>query len=208
LAGLTKLERFVLVGTQITGRAYTKFHGFSHLVEVSHRGSRIDDAGLKALCENVPQLKQLSLAHAHFTDAGAAHLARLVHLRGLEIGSRKATAAGLRHLESLPLEYLQLGDGLDGPEGIVACREFSSLRRLTLTHCGGLDDDDLQRLAELRQLHRLELSGLPLPEARLPKLAALGFLRELRLIGRPRPYDEVLQKRIESILPGVAVQFR
>ena len=71
LAGLTNLESFNFVGTQITGRAYAKFIGWNKCVRVSHRGSSIDDEGLKELCDHLPNLESISLAHAKFTDAGA-----------------------------------------------------------------------------------------------------------------------------------------
>ena len=88
LAGLKNLEQFSFVGTQITGKAYAKFDGFTKLVKVSHRGSSIDDEGLKQLCDHLPNLESISLAHAKFTDAGAVHLAKLTHLKGLELGAQ------------------------------------------------------------------------------------------------------------------------
>jgi hypothetical protein len=52
------------------------------------RGSQINDEGLKALCEHLPNLESISLAHAKFTDAGAVHLAKLTKLKGLELGTK------------------------------------------------------------------------------------------------------------------------
>ena len=83
LAGLKNLESFSFVGTAITGRAYAKCDSWTHVTKVSHRGSSIDDEGLKQLCEHLPNLESISLAHAKFTDAGAVHLAKLTHLKGL-----------------------------------------------------------------------------------------------------------------------------
>lgn len=90
LAGLKDLEQFSFVGTQITGRAYAKFEGFTKLVRVSHRGSSIDDEGLMQLCDHLPNLENISLAHAKFTNAGAPHLAKLTKLKGLELGTSNA----------------------------------------------------------------------------------------------------------------------
>ena len=208
LAGLTNLETFSFVGTKMTGRAYAKFEGFTKLTKVSHRGSSIDDEGLKQLCQHLPNLESISLAHAKFTDAGAVHLKRLTKLKGLELGTHNASPASLSHLAGLPLEYLQLGDGLDAPAGISAIKAISTLKRVTLTNCKELDDTGLKLAAELTQLEQLELGGLDLPDERLPQLQAFSFLKELKLIRRPQSYPEETQAKIKALLPMVAVKFQ
>lgn len=208
LAGLRHLESFSFVGTAMTGRAYAKFEGFTKLTRVSHRGSSLDDAGLEQLCTHLPALESLSLAHAKFTDAGAPHLARLTRLKGLELGSRNATPACLKHLAGLPLEYLQLGDGLDAPEGIALLKSLPTLRRVTLTNCTKLDDVGLAIAAGLTQLEQLELGELELPDDRLLRLKAFAFLKELKLIRRPQGYPAETQAKIQAMLPGVAVKFQ
>ena len=207
LAGLKNLESFSFVGTKITGRAYAKFEGFTKLVKVSHRGSSIDDEGLKELCDHLPNLESISLAHAKFTDAGAVHLAELKKLKGLEIGTHNATAACLKNLVGLPLEYLQLGDGLDGPEGIAAIKDIPTLKRVTLTHCDKLTDEGLKLATDLKQLEQLEIGGLDLPVERLPQLQGFGFLKELKLIRRPQSYPPETQAKIKALLPKVDVKF-
>lgn len=208
LAGLKNLEQFVFAGTRMTGIAYDRFDGFTKLVRVSHRGSNIDDAGLRAICDHLPKVEQLSLAHAKFTDAGATHLAKLSKLKGLEIGSRNATPSFLAALKHAPLEYLQLGDGLASALGITACRELTSLTKLTLTHCASLDDEGLQLLATLRQLKTVEIDGLDLPDPRIEQLRGLSFLQDLRLIPRPHPYSPMTKARVTALLPTVKVRFR
>ena len=207
-AGLANLESFSFVGTGITGKAYAKCANWTHVVKVSHRGSSIDDEGLKALCECLTNLESISLAHAKFTNTGAVHLAKLSKLKGLEIGSRNATPACLKNLSSLPLEYLQLGDGLDSAEGIAALKAIPTLRRLTLTHCKELDDAGLSLAAALTQLDQLELGGLLLPDARLPSLSAFSHLKELKLINRPSGYPAETQAKIKALLPKVDVKFQ
>jgi len=92
LAGVMKgLESFAFVGTAITGRAYAQFDVLTKLVKVTHRGNSIDDEGLKELCDHLPNLEYISLAHSKFTDAAAPNLAKLTKLKGLDIGSSKAT---------------------------------------------------------------------------------------------------------------------
>jgi hypothetical protein len=206
-SGLTNLETFSFVGTAITGRAYANCTGWTKVIKVSHRGSSIDDEGLRLLCEHLPNLESISLAHAKFTDAGAVHLAKLTKLKGLEIGTKNATPACLKNLVSLPLEYLQLGDGLDAPEGIAACQAIRSLRRLTLTHCEKLDDAGLKLAADLTQLDQLEIGGLELPDARLPQLQAFSFLKELKFY-YPKGYSPETQAKIKALLPKIAVKFQ
>jgi hypothetical protein len=207
LAGLTNLESFNFVGTQITGRAYAKFNGWTKCIRVSHRGSSIDDEGLKELCEHLPNLESISLAHAHFTDAGAPSLAKLTKLKGLELGAH-ATSAALKNLVGLPLEYLQLGEGFTGPDSIAAIKPISTLKRLTLTNCKDLDDAGLKLVADLKQLDQLELNSLELPDARLPQLQAFAHLKELKLIRRPQPYPEDTQAKIKALLPKVDLKFQ
>lgn len=208
LAGLKNLESFSFVGTAMTGRAYAKCEGWTKVTKVSHRGSSIDDEGLKELCDHLPNLESISLAHAKFTDAGAVHLAKLTKLKGLEIGTKNATAACLKNLATLPLEYLQLGDGLDSPEGITEVKAIASLKRLTLTHCDHLSDEGLKLAADLTQLEQLEIGGLQLPDERLPQLRAFAFLKELKLINRPKGYPAETQAKIKALLPKVDVKFQ
>jgi hypothetical protein len=207
LAGLKNLEAFSFVGTGMQGHAFAKFEGWTRLTRCSFRGSSIDDEGLRHLCERFPNLESISLAHAKFTDAGAVHFPKLTKLKGLEIGSRNATTDCLRYLTTLPLEYLQLGDGLDSPDGIAQIKAIPSLRRLTLTHCEKLSDDGLKLATGLTQLEQLEIGGLPLPDERLPQLQAFSFLKILVLVNRPKGYEPETQAKIKSLLPKVDVKF-
>jgi len=207
LAGLKNLESFSFVGTGMQGHAYKQFEGWNKLTRVSHRGSSIDDEGIQALCEHLPNLESISLAHAKFTDAGAVHLAKLTHLKSLEIGTRNGTPACLANLRSLPLESLQLGDGLDSPAGIAAVRDIASLRRLTITNGAPLTDADIQALASIRQLESLEFDKLALPEERIPQLAAFSFLKTLTFALRPAGYPDATQEKVRALLPKVELKF-
>lgn len=207
LAGLKNIEAFSFVGTGMKGHAFAKFEGWTRLTKCSFRGSSIDDEGMLQLCTHFPNLESMSLAHAKCTDVGVAHLVKLTKLKGLELGTHNATPASLKGLAVLPLEYLQLGDGLDAPEGIAAIKGIPTLRRVTLTNCAKLDDAGLKLAAELTQLEQLEIGGLELPEERLPKLADFKFLKELKLIRRPQSYPADVQAKIKALLPTVNVKF-
>ena len=207
-AGLTNLETFSFVGTQITGRAYAKCIGWTKVTKVSHRGSKIDDEGLQALCEHLPNLESISLAHSQFTDAGAVHLAKLTKLKGLELGTHHATPAALKHITALPLEYLQLGEGFDKSESLPILQNIRTLKRLTLTSCQNTTDDDLRLLATMKQLESLELGSAAMPDARLSLLAGFAFLKELKIIDRKTGYPTETQARIKALLPKVTVKFQ
>ncbi|MBJ7391999.1 MAG: G protein-coupled receptor LGR4, partial [Chthoniobacterales bacterium] len=135
LAGAMKgLEGFAFVGTAMTGRAYAQFDVLTKLVRVTHRGSSIDDEGLKELCAHLPNLEYISLAHAKITDAGAPNLAKLTKLKGLDIGSSKATPDALVHITKLPLEFLELGDNFATAASIPVVTAIATLRRVTIPH--------------------------------------------------------------------------
>ena len=208
LAGLRQLETFSFVGTGIQGHAYAKFEGWTKLTRCSHRGSSIDDEGLQQLCEHLPNLENISLAHAKFTDAGAVYLTKLTKLKGLEIGTRNATPQCLRHLVTLPLEYLQLGDGLDAPEGIALIKDIPTLRRLTLTNAKVLTDADLKVVASMTQLEHLELGKIELPDERLVVLKDFAFLKSMRLVPAAAPFTPENQDRIKQQLPKLEIQFK
>jgi Leucine-rich repeat (LRR) protein len=208
LAGLKNVEAFSFVGTGMKGHAFAKFDGWTRLTRCSFRGNSIDDEGIKELCDHLPNLESISLAHARFTDAGAVHLAKLKKLKGLELGLHDATPAALKNVLGLPLEYLQLGEGFEAPESIAAIKPIQTLKRLTLTNCAKLDDAGLKLAANLTQLEQLELGGLELPDERLPQLQAFAFLKELKLIRRPQSYPEETQAKIKALLPKVDVKFQ
>ena len=208
LAGLKNLEVFAFVGTAITGKAYAKFDGFTKLTKVSHRGSSINDEGLKELCDHLPNLESISLAHAKFTDAGAPNLAKLTKLKGFEIGTPNATPACLKHIAGLPLESLQLGEGFDKSEALPMITGIKTLKRLTLTNCKTTTDDDLRLLATMTRLESLELGSPNLPDERLPVLKGFAFLKELKLIDRSKGYPAETQANIKELLPKVDVKFK
>lgn len=205
LAGLKDLENFSFVGTSITGKAYAKFDGFTKLTRVSHRGSSIDDEGLKELCDHLPNLENISLAHAKFTDAGAPNLAKLTKLKGLELGA-KATPAALKNITALPLEYLQLGEGFDKSESLPIIKEIKTLKRLTLTNCKTTTNEDIKLLATMTQLESLEFGSLDLTEANLPLLSAFSFLKELKFY-YPKRYSPETQAKTKELLPKVELKF-
>ena len=181
---------------------------FTKLIKVSHRGSSINDEGLKELCDHLPNLESISLAHAKFTDAAAPGLAKLAKLKGLELGTHNATPASLQHIASLPIEYLQLGEGFDTPASLPYLKPLKTLKRLTITNCKAFGDDDLKQIAALKSVENLELGSLALPEARLALLKDFAHLKALRVTpaGREK-FSQELQEAVKKILPAAALKF-
>ena len=208
LAGAMKgLESFAFVGTAMTGRAYAQFDVLTKLVRVTHRGSSIDDEGLKELCAHLPNLEYISLAHAKFTDAGAPNLAKLTKLKGLDIGSSKATPDALVHITKLPLEFLELGDNFATAASIPVVKAIATLRRVTITHLAKVTDAELKTIAGLSQLESLELDDVPFTEERVPVLEDFAFLKVLKLVDRKNGYPAETQAKIKALLPEVEVKF-
>ena len=208
LAGLKNLETLSIVGTHITGKAYAQFEGFTKVTRVSHRGSSIDDEGLRQLCDHLPNLESLSLAHAKFTDVGAPHLAKLTKLKGLEVGASKATPQALTHIAKLPLEYLQLGEGFESVACIAIIKDITTLRRLTLTNAQAITNADLLVIAGLTQLIHLEIGKMPLPDERIPALKPFAFLKSIRLVPAKAPFTPEQQAKIQAMLPQTKIDFK
>lgn len=207
LAGLKNLEQFSFVGTQITGKAYAKFDGFTRLTHVSHRGSRIDDGGLAELCAHLPNLESISLAHAMFTDSGAVHLGKLTKLKGIELGTHNATPAALQSLADLPLESIQLGEGFHSTAALTTVKAIPTLRKLSITDGSKLTDSDLSLIASIPHLESLIIDRLALPDERLPLLTAFAHLKSITFALRPTGYPAETQARVSALLPDVTVRF-
>lgn len=206
-AGLTNLETFSFVGTQITGKAYAKCAGWTKVTRVSHRGSQINDEGLKELCDHLPNLESISLAHAQFTDAGAVHLAKLTKLKGIELGTHHATAAALKPLLNLPLESIQLGEGFHSAEAFAIVKAIPTLRSLSVTDGSVITDAGLELIAGIPQLESLIMDKLPISEERLPVFSTFAHLKTLSLALRPQGYPDEIQARVKALLPEVEVKF-
>jgi hypothetical protein len=207
LAGLKQLERFGYIGTRMTGRPFQDFKGWTNLKSCSFRGSSINDAGLQALCEAFPNLENISLAHAHFTDAAAVHLAKLTKLKGLEIASREATPKCLTHVVALPLEYLQTGDGLDTSAGIAIIPQMKTLKKLVLTGAKAITPADLQLVTGMKHLEHVEFGDFEITPERLPLLQEFAFLKSMRIVRNNPPNSDEMRNKLKEILPGVAIRF-
>jgi hypothetical protein len=113
----------------------------------------------------------------------------------------------LASITKLPLEYLQLGEGFEGPECIPLIKGIATLRRLTLTNAAKFSDAELATVAGLTQLEHLELKA-PLPDERLPLLKDFSFLKSMRLVPVKDPLTTETQAKIKALLPKTEIQFK
>ncbi len=210
LAGLKNLEVFSPRGAGFPGHCFAKFKGWTKLKTINFHSNGLDDEGLGYVCENFPNLEFIKLWHSKLiTDASAEHLTKLKHLKGVEISCSKATAALVKHLGQIPVDYLALEYGVNTPasDAIAAVKSVPALRRLKL---GGtsLTDSDIAALAGATQLEELSFGILDLPDERLPQLQAFAFLKSLRIVPAKKPFSSETQAKIEALLPKTKVEFQ
>ena len=99
LGGLTNLRVISLASAKSSGAGYKFLGNLKRLESANFHTAPVDDAGIAGISK-VPSHERLELVHTHFTDAGALPLAKLVNLERLQLGSRKATGAAVKPLET------------------------------------------------------------------------------------------------------------
>jgi 6-phosphogluconolactonase (cycloisomerase 2 family) len=209
LAGLKNLESFTPRGAAYPGHFFAKYTGWTNLKRINFHSNGLDDEGLGHVCEKFPNLEFIKLWHSKLiTDASAEHLKKLKNLKGIEISCSKATAALVRHLGALPMEYIALEYGVNAPASgaIETVKSIPTLRRLSLS-ADKFTDTDLAALAGVTQVRELSLSGLDLPDARLPHLKSFAHLKALTLVRYGKGYPDETQAKVKALLPKVDVKF-
>jgi hypothetical protein len=68
-------------------------------------------------------------------------------------------------------------------------------------------DADLSALAGVTQVEELSLSGLTLPDERLPRMQSFAHLKTLTLSPSGKGYPEETKARVKALLPKVDVKF-
>ena len=209
LAGLKNLESFTPRGAAYPGHFFAKYTGWTNLKRINFHSNGLDDEGLGHVCEKFPNLEFIKLWHSKLiTDASAEHLKKLKNLKGIEISCSKATAALVKHLGALPMEYIALEYGVNAPasDAIETVKSIPTLRRLSLS-ADKFTDTDLTALAGVTQVRELSLSGLDLPDARLPQLKSFAHLKALTLVRYGKGYPDETQAKVKALLPKVDVKF-
>ena len=128
----------------------------------------------------------------------------------MEISCSKASAALVKHMVELPIEYVALEYGVNSPasDAISTIKSTPTLRRFKL---GGatLAEPDLVSLAGATQLEELSVGTLNLPDERLPQLRAFSFLKSLRLVpDKKNPFSLENQAKLKALLPQTRLEFQ
>ncbi len=89
-------------------------------------------------------------------------------------------------------------------EAIATIRSISTLRRLSIDG-SRFTDADLAALAAATQLTDLAIGGLELPDDRISRLQAFGFLKTLAL-SAPQGHPPETEARLKAVLPKVQVK--
>jgi len=209
LAGLRNLESFTPRGAGYPGHFFAKFEGWTKLKRINFHSNGLDDEGLGYVCEKFPNLEFIKLWHSkNLTDSAAEHFKKLKHLTGIEISCAKATAGLVKHLRDLPMEYMALEYGVSTPatDAIAIAKATPTLRKLSLD-AKAFTDTDLTAAAGVTQIRELSLSGLELPDARLPQLQAFAHLNVFTLVRYGKGYPDETQAKVKALLPKVEVKF-
>jgi Leucine-rich repeat (LRR) protein len=147
LRNVTELDCYYAEFLTEDGIAHLK--GWTQLQRLNLRGTRVTSKVFEHLT-HFPNLRWLDLGNTQIDDEGFEQLTSLTHLEHLAIGGNRLNGSGLTYLKLLPsLTDLDVG-------GIQ--RVDSGLWGLPLT------TENLQRIAELKQLRRLTLARATLSD--------------------------------------------
>ena len=158
--------------------------GWTSLEALDLRGTQVRSLVLEHLA-GLKQLRRLDLSHTRITDEGFDQLVELRQLESLSIGSCRLDGPALDHLKLLP-KLREL--------------DVSGVQRVDSGIWGlALNLENLRRLAEIRQLEKLDLNGATITDvgsdrpgrpdaerASLPGLDALASLQNLRWLDLSR----------------------
>lgn len=154
------------------------------LTSFKHRSTAVSDEGVRTLADGAGTLENLLIQDFKITSASGAHLAKLKHLKQLEIFRCQGFGSdGVVALSGLGLERLTLRDLPSVDDAAMEVfSELPALKRLYLHELDGVTDAGLSKLAALSSLELLDVWSLPqMTDASLEVLAGLPNLKELSL---------------------------
>lgn len=146
-----------------------------------HWLDKLTDRGI-AYLKDMSQLKGLDVVHARLTDAGVEPLATMSNLDRLELPNRGLTDAGIAHLGKLTgLKYLWVGCASNSPLTDESLRVIGGLHGLEELHVSGtrFTGRGIEHIVGLQGLQALHLHSPDLGNDDLKRLARLKNLRSL-----------------------------
>lgn len=211
LSALKNLESFTPRGAGYPGHFFAKYEGWTKLKRINFHSNGLDDMGFGYVCEMFPNLEFIKLWHSKsLTDASAEHFKKLKHLTGIEISCSKASAALVKYLGELPMEYIALEYGVNTPssDAIASVKGIRSLRRLKLSGVSA-SDADFTALSSATQIEELSIGIDEFGDERVGLLRGLGFLKVLNLgMSKKKPLSPETQAKIRELLRKTKVEFQ
>lgn len=185
LSQLPNLSYLWVGETGITAEGIAHFSGHPSLRLIGASNPSLTDDVFEAAA-SIPNLVQLSLWRSSVTGEGLAHLEGHPTLERLYLGRTDVfDPMQLNHLSGIPhLSAFQCGgSGLksEDMEPLSRLTQLSDLR----VHENPIGDEGISRLASLRNLNQLSMSGVGATNASLESLRQLSNLQILNISGNP-----------------------
>lgn len=232
ISGISSLEELYLRGEYMTDKALEHFINLPRLKYLALYGSRFSDAGcvhikemsslrILSFHENLCRISDVGLVHIsqmpdleilclhgmkNITDAGIAHLTKMISLQKLEIGNSQVTDKGLQYLSQIKtLERLDLPQDQRGitDKGLEHLSHLPNLKHLGISRIHFNDpkmnkeyytDKGLEFLSHCQTLENLSIGSIGVTDAGMDHIAKLTNLKSLNVFGCDNITDRGLAK--------------
>jgi hypothetical protein len=186
-------KRFILSDTSVSDNVFTALQKCVSAEYIDLSGTRIRGKGLHRLAD-LPNLSVLALNRTLLDDSGLAELSRLKSVRHIGIGETNVSYDGIKHLPSMTLFSVCIGNNSLGKDSIELlcqiptleevdvgftrvtssdvsrlCQKLPKLRMLIA--CGTSVDDDWTIRGVPRSLESINLSNTSISDRTLQVLA-------------------------------------
>lgn len=198
IAAIERVGGYVSRDNKLPGRPVTRVYFY-----------RITDDALE-LVQAFPSLKSLSVWHGNITEAGLAHIGRMVQLEHLHFEQSPVSDAGFAHLGQLTqLQSLEILEASFTDAGLAHLRHCTKLTHLRLsktpiTDAGVIHLQGLSKLKtlDLRDTSVTEIGASALKEALPYTMIRFGPIREGAGLLGPGFYLFLLTAGVIAVLAG------
>lgn len=180
--------------------------GLTNLEELYVAGTIIDDHSCQLIAD-IPLLKKLRLARNQVTDDALATLSACSSLEELDLSEdSKITDAGMAHLAKLvQLKKLNLWRVLISDEGALALAPLTKLEWLNLDNTK-LSDTGMPLLQQMTALTFLHLGSTQITAASAPALYHLKSLKDLKITRTALAASDAAVAELHKFLPDADIQ--
>jgi Leucine-rich repeat (LRR) protein len=186
-----KLRILNLHGTKVSDTALEHIAGISTLESLNVGSTLMTDVGLERLT-TLPNLKELTMGGNELGDAGLQALRQMPGLTYLDLSGRQGTDKNvwtiamsetglaavltLKNLKELRFACVSIGVGIEGtklgevslltvtPKWLEEMKALPKLEKLKLQGCNRVDDQAVQTLIAMPNLHEVDLQGTSVTE--------------------------------------------